>query len=139
MNTLPNASAVVFKKPGNVDNVLRVDMKFCGDWLFWKNILKTGKIAYTSKPLNYFRRHQQTTRVKSNNISDEILRFKELNMFVEPTLINIAETRYDWIIHEWEERKSKFKNTRYFYTTLLHPTLALRYYIKSLKRLLKVS
>lgn len=141
MCTLPNASAVVFKKPTSIGKVLDTNMRFAGDWLFWKNLLKnTGKIAYTNKTLNYFRRHNQTTRsVKNINPASERIRYKELNSFVPSFFINIFEKRYDWIIRDWAVRKNGFKNSISYYTTLLHPALAVRYYMKCIRRLVKSS
>lgn len=63
-NTIPNASACLFRKSFSfVPKVLR-QMKFCGDWLFWVIILsnKQSKIAYTPHRLNYFRKHKNTSR-----------------------------------------------------------------------------
>ena len=63
-NTIPNASAVLFKKPANIEKLIRTDMRYCGDWFLWKGLLEDdkSKIAYTSKPLNFFRTHVKSTR-----------------------------------------------------------------------------
>ncbi len=63
-NTIPNASAVLFRKKAyeKVSNAFE-NMKMCGDWMLWLQLLKQGNIAYCSKPLNSFRKHQATTRV----------------------------------------------------------------------------
>ena len=61
-NTIPNASAVVFKKKF-FPEVL--SYKYCGDWLFWIKILETGNMTFIKQPLNYFRTHGNTTRTQS--------------------------------------------------------------------------
>ncbi len=63
-NTIPNASAVLFKKTAyeQADKGFQ-NMKFCGDWLLWIQMLKQGAIAFKSQPLNFFRQHAATTRV----------------------------------------------------------------------------
>lgn len=61
-NTLPNASAVVFRKVKNIIAILPKGMKYCGDWWFWIQLLRQGKIAYTPEELNHFRYHGGTTR-----------------------------------------------------------------------------
>lgn len=63
-NTIPNASAVLFKKITyhNVDKSF-IKMKMCGDWLLWIQLLKKGNIAFCAESLNNFRTHNSTTRV----------------------------------------------------------------------------
>ncbi|HVF80442.1 MAG TPA: glycosyltransferase family 2 protein [Flavisolibacter sp.] len=62
-NTIPNASAVIFKKDAysSVDRKFET-MKMCGDWLFYVEILRKGDLAFCAEPHNYFRIHQATTR-----------------------------------------------------------------------------
>jgi glycosyltransferase involved in cell wall biosynthesis len=64
-NSIPNASSAVFRKAiyeriGGVDDRLRV----CGDWKLWVSIALEGKVAYLAEPLNYYREHDATVRVK---------------------------------------------------------------------------
>lgn len=70
-NTIPNASAVIFKKAAymHVDDEY-TKMQYCGDWLLWIKILKAGDVAYTAQPLNFFRKHAATTRTL--NSSDKL-------------------------------------------------------------------
>ena len=49
----------------------RSTFKQCGDWYFYLNALKRGKIAYNKKTLNYYRLH-------GNNISSTMNRKKHL-------------------------------------------------------------
>jgi len=65
-NTVPNASAVVFRRAsyernGGADERLRL----CGDWKLWVAMALEGKIAYLGEPLNYFRSHESSVRSKS--------------------------------------------------------------------------
>jgi glycosyltransferase involved in cell wall biosynthesis len=55
-NTIPNASAVLFRKDiafsaGAIDENLR----YCGDWLCWIKILLCSDISYVAESLNYWR------------------------------------------------------------------------------------
>jgi hypothetical protein len=73
-NLIPNASAVVFRKDlydgvGGADTRLRA----CGDWKIWATMAHTGKIAYLSEPLNYYRLHPATVRSKGTDHLEEIL------------------------------------------------------------------
>jgi glycosyltransferase involved in cell wall biosynthesis len=65
LNTILNVSAVVFKNDDSkkIINILEKakQFKMSGDWFTYYSILKDGKIAYTSKSLNYFRRHGRST------------------------------------------------------------------------------
>lgn len=66
VNPIPNASAVVFcrelyERVGGADESLRL----CGDWKLWAAMALTGKVAYSSEPLNYFRSHDASTRTQS--------------------------------------------------------------------------
>ena len=38
-------------------------MKICGDWMFYLNIAKGGRIAYEPKTINYYRQHDTNTSV----------------------------------------------------------------------------
>ena len=57
-NTIPNFSAVVFRKDlfeqiGLADETMRLS----GDWLVWIKMLALGDIAFVAQPLNYYRQH----------------------------------------------------------------------------------
>ena len=61
INTIPNASAAVFRRP--VDMPLLNDetwlsMRVAGDWIFYLHQLRGGKIAYTIETSSYFRRYK---------------------------------------------------------------------------------
>ena len=135
-NTLPNASAVLFKNGDHLNELISEDMRYSGDWFFWQKLLqRPGKIAYTYAPLNYFRTHSHTTRSIANaSETTERQRFKEYMSHV-PFLLNPLEKRYNWMIHEWVQRRSALKGTLSYYTTLLHPVLAIRCYLGLFKRL----
>jgi glycosyltransferase involved in cell wall biosynthesis len=61
MNTIPNASAAIFRRP--VDMTLLNDetwlsMRVAGDWIFYLHQLRGGKISYTTETASYFRRYK---------------------------------------------------------------------------------
>lgn len=60
-NTIPNASAVIFRKAAlaGIENELK-DYKIGGDWLAYLYVLRIGKIAFLSETLNYHRRHSSS-------------------------------------------------------------------------------
>lgn len=62
-NTLPNASAVVFRREvfleaGGADETMRV----CGDWMCWAKCLLRSDVAFVAEPLNFFRTHSASVR-----------------------------------------------------------------------------
>ncbi|MCH4821589.1 glycosyltransferase family 2 protein [Gramella lutea] len=64
-NVIPNASAVVFKKTLVDSEVLTkelLNMKFCGDWLFWIRLSSKTQVCFLSQELNYFRGHTDSSR-----------------------------------------------------------------------------
>lgn len=65
-NTVPNASAVVFRRKvfelvGGADEGLQL----CGDWKLWVAMALEGRIAYLGEPLNYFRSHDTSVRSRA--------------------------------------------------------------------------
>jgi glycosyltransferase involved in cell wall biosynthesis len=70
-NTVPNVSAVVFRKKYITEEMLQIasTFKLSGDWYIYVNLLKGHKITYEPEKLNYHRKHQQT--VTSQTHGDE--------------------------------------------------------------------
>jgi glycosyltransferase involved in cell wall biosynthesis len=64
--TIPNASAVVFKRElcdvvGGADESL----KLASDWKFWASLLCVSDLAFVAAPLNYFRTHGSSVRANT--------------------------------------------------------------------------
>ena len=58
-NTIPNASAVVFRKDKFIEaGWAEESMRLCGDWMTWARILFCSDVAFVARPLNCFRRHE---------------------------------------------------------------------------------
>jgi glycosyltransferase involved in cell wall biosynthesis len=87
MNTIPNASAVIFKKASYREEFLDNTYKYCGDWSFWKMILRDGDISYIPENLNFFRQHAQTTRAFNDLGADQ-------SMFCE--FFELMKERLNW-------------------------------------------
>ncbi len=69
-NHIPNASAVLFRKDiFDLVGGANPDFKANGDWLLWLKMLCHGKIAYISRPLNMYRRHNNSVTFKNNSVS----------------------------------------------------------------------
>ncbi len=66
-NIIPNVSSVVFRKPAAIhEELLELwrDMKLCGDWAFYLEIMKGGAVSYNPAVTNFYRVHQQSTSLK---------------------------------------------------------------------------
>lgn len=74
-NNIPNASAVVFRRDLFDPGFLKTDMKICGDWYFWFNLLQKCDVYYTNEVLNYFRTHEHNVRLKVKNSINEFNEF----------------------------------------------------------------
>ncbi|GAB1855740.1 hypothetical protein MHTCC0001_05740 [Flavobacteriaceae bacterium MHTCC 0001] len=79
-NVIPNASAVLFKrsvvKTAFFDDKL-LQMKMCGDWLFWLRLLANNKVMFISEHLNYFRYHSNVTREHGNRKKQKLRLLEE--------------------------------------------------------------
>ncbi len=65
-NTIPNVSAVLWRR----ETLERAggaptDMRLCGDWMGYINVLHLSDIAFVSMPLNYYRQHQVNVRTRA--------------------------------------------------------------------------
>ncbi|MCD7999268.1 MAG: glycosyltransferase [Clostridiales bacterium] len=64
-NVIPNASGVVFRRPDVnfelFNNSEFLNMKICGDWIFYLNIIAGGKVAYSPSTNNYFNLHDDSS------------------------------------------------------------------------------
>jgi hypothetical protein len=78
-NIIPNASAVLFRREvyvrvGGADE----SMVLCGDWKLWAAMALTGRIAYLAEPLNYFRFHDTSIRLKSQRLGAAPIEYLEV-------------------------------------------------------------
>lgn len=74
-NTIPNASAVLLRRSVLLSvNGAPENLKYCGDWITWINILCKSDIAFIADPLNYFRtKHELSVRQSAYNTGISIL------------------------------------------------------------------
>lgn len=74
-NCLYNASAIVFRRSAieGIDGGYK-SMRYCGDWYFWSEIVRQGKVVRIRRKLNHFRQHSLKV---SPNAEREGLQFTE--------------------------------------------------------------
>jgi glycosyltransferase involved in cell wall biosynthesis len=62
-NTIPNVSAVVFRRPDKIEERDELEtLRLAGDWLFYAMRIRGGKIAYIPDSFNGHRHHDRTVR-----------------------------------------------------------------------------
>ena len=126
-NTIPNASAVLFRKTifeqvGGAPAHFRTN----GDWFMWLKMLCFGKVAYVAEPLNYFRYHDRSViaRAHQNPVAcsyyeqyDRTMR-KEFAVFLKQKHILLSpatcrKNKYFISIDEGNEGLFKLKQGEY--------------------------
>lgn len=102
-NTIPNVSAVVFKKEillNTIDTV--TGYRKAGDWLLYVEMLRYGNISYSSKKLNNHRRHPNTvtsknmelTYIETFKIHKEVCDKYYLDMNIKNRMVELAKADY---------------------------------------------
>lgn len=66
-----NSSMAVWKKEcfANVNKEF-IQYRHCGDWMFWFEICRQGRVAVVPERLNFFRQHQQKVTIDSIKTGD---------------------------------------------------------------------
>ena len=112
-NVIPNASAVIFKKKYFEDIEPILKMRYTGDWLLWVKIVARGNVAYSAKPLNYFRFHSASTRSRKS-LKEEKRKMQEYFISINEACakaacrFNAFDKTYGYIIHFWIKESKVF-------------------------------
>lgn len=87
-NTIPNASAVVFRKEHTFSSEYEEKtMRLSGDKIFWARILLQSDVAFVSEHYNFFRHHSNNARTKTRELEAIIDNFKWLKWLNEHVLL----------------------------------------------------
>lgn len=81
-NPIMNVSSVVWKNIKELNGIFEEakEYKVAGDWYIYSRVLEYGDIAYSAKPLNYYRKHDKgsaSTVVKLNTEYGEVVKVQE--------------------------------------------------------------
>jgi glycosyltransferase involved in cell wall biosynthesis len=104
-NVIVNASSAIVKRDKAlpaIEYVLQQKMQYCGDWLFYFNILTSSNISYLPEALNFQRYHAHTTRYNKTTgaelqrITECIDCIKAIATFLN-VKINWENEQYNWI------------------------------------------
>ena len=77
MNVIPNVSSALMRKPVELSGEVRSlwqDLRLCGDWVFYLDIIRGGCVYYSHETTNYYRIHGKST---SLNIQQQSRYYRE--------------------------------------------------------------
>jgi len=82
LNTILNVSGVVWKKSDDIVDIMEDAKKYhvAGDWYIYTKVLEKGDLAFSSRSLNYYRKHtgSVTSSVKADVEYGEICEIEEM-------------------------------------------------------------
>ena len=84
-NIIPNVSGVLFRRPKNIRaEVVELwrQMKLCGDWAFYLDIIKGGCVYYSPRATNFYRVHKESTSLKIQREPRYFIEHELIAMFV---------------------------------------------------------
>ncbi|WP_455230108.1 glycosyltransferase [Geopseudomonas aromaticivorans] len=67
-NVIPNVSGAIFRHPGKMgllNDPQWLNLRMCGDWVFYLSIIRGGLVAYSPNATNYYRQHPCNTSVNT--------------------------------------------------------------------------
>lgn len=102
LNTIPNASACVFKKALAGFCTDLISLNICGDWFFWAKMLTKTNVAYIAESLNYWTVSESTVRAKKER---EFEHQRTIQLYRCANLIkdlsdktSIPVQKYEWML-----------------------------------------
>lgn len=104
--TVPNVSAVVFRKTPELLEYLEEALKFeqVGDWYLYAKLLEKGEISYNKKPLNYFRVHGGSATKRGKEHFEEV---KWMHEFFKKRY-QLSEVTLERMARELERIRAKY-------------------------------
>ena len=101
-NTIPNASAVVFRNFEGIADLVDSRFRLCADWLFWVRLCARGSVAFTATPLNHWRLNTSNARTKPAGE----LEWQEGRTVIEEAahLLHASDTEKSAMVAAYEEK-----------------------------------
>lgn len=99
-NIIPNASSAVFRNIKKINpQVMQIwkNIRLCGDWLFYVDLIKGGVLYYSNETTNYYRVHEKSTSLSVQ---------KTERYYIE------VETISKYIVSHYQVDMSVFDRTR---------------------------
>ncbi|AXY61088.1 MULTISPECIES: glycosyltransferase family 2 protein [Acinetobacter] len=128
-NTVPNASAVLFRKQTYLDvGKACSHLNLIGDWSIWAKIISQGELFFSSECLNYFRYHTSSVIAKAQKTAGpfklrrqviqfrlEISKFWESHKNSNPTALKIYQDNQKHLFKEVNRNCSFAVRRRHFH------------------------
>ena len=108
-NYIVNASSAIFAKRA-LEGMDRSYTSFrgCGDWIFWVEVAKCGRVSYINKPLNYFRQHgSNTTTAQTRTGKGELEVVEVTNYMKDKRLIGWMDFYRAAVVHVYSVKYGK--------------------------------
>ena len=105
-NTIPNVSGALFRRDALVSAIEEAgdrlfSLLVAGDWYIYLNLLKNGRVRYSSRPLNNHRRHEESVTKSSAKAKhyEEVADMQALarSLVQVPPATNLASE--NWLEH----------------------------------------
>ncbi|MFD2036375.1 glycosyltransferase family 2 protein [Belliella marina] len=129
-----NVSSAIFRKDVLDDVNVPITYRYAGDWFFWGQLFKKGKVAFFSEPLNYIRIHNKsaTSKSLSNHWIKLIENTKVAKELTESLSLNFKyDVKYEWLLIMWKKQiKKGLVKGLYFSFKYLPPSFLLKIYFK---------
>lgn len=97
-NYIINASAVIFnrEKALTLKHSSFMQMRYCGDWLFWFEMTLQGQVIKVYQSMNYFRQHAAKVTASSRRKGDGVLE--------DAQIVHIMETHLDSRLSSYQKQ-----------------------------------
>lgn len=108
-NYIVNASSAIFAKRAleGMDKSY-TGFRGCGDWIFWVEVAKCGRVSYINKPLNYFRQHGSNTTADQTRTGKGELEVVEVtNYMKDKRLIGWMDFYRAAVVHVYSVKYGK--------------------------------
>lgn len=113
-NIVPNVSGVLFRRPHRsclLHDEKWLNLRLCGDWIFYLHIIRGGLVAYSPNATNFYRQHIQST---SRNMQREDVYYAE-HKIVTSYLVQLFRVDRRWLdtqerllYDHWRTYRAKF-------------------------------
>lgn len=120
-NLAPNVSGVLFRNPlglNLLDDPEWLNLRMCGDWVFYLSVIRGGLVGYSTEATNYYRQHGENTSIRTQSTEryyqeHEVVGRKLAELYPPPTAESSLQKRIlynHWCMHHGEKKGEQFLN-----------------------------
>ena len=118
-NLAPNVSGVLFRAPLGLkllDDPEWLNLRMCGDWVFYLSVIRGGLVGYSPKATNFYRQHSENTSVRAQS-TDVYYREHEVVGRKLAELYPLASAEFTlqerilfnhWCMHHGDKKRENF-------------------------------